>query len=154
MTTAILGADPGPTTGIFLLTETGALAYQCSHNAAYGLAVHLIEANDGPAQVVAAGERFVPGRGAGARGPGAAVTRQLIADLDDLPVTWHWRSAAEVKLWATGKRLAAAGLLDICKGMPHAADAARHSLLAAVCDLGWPDPLSKDGPAFWKKVTA
>ena len=153
MTTVVLGADPGPVSGLFLIAGTGALAYQCSHNAAYGLAVHLIEANEGPATVTCAGERFVPGRGAGARGPGAAVTRQLIADLDDL-AAWHWRSAAEVKPWATDKRLAAAGLLALCTGMPHAADAARHSLYASVYNCGWPDPLGKDGPAFWKKVTA
>lgn len=152
--TVILGCDPGlgQTTGVFLLAETGALAFQCNAAAAYFLVSSLVAANEGPAQVVAAGERFVPGRGAGARGPGAAATRALIADLDDL-ADWHWRSAAEVKPWATDARLKAAGLLTLCTGMPHAADAARHMLYCATKDCGMPDPLSKDGPAFWKAAT-
>lgn len=153
MTVVILGADPGLCTGLFLLTPAGGLAYQCSHNAAYGLATFLIECNDGPANVVCAGEAFVPGRGAGARQAGAAVTRALIADLDDL-MKWHWRPAVTVKAWSTDKRLEAAGLLGLCKGMPHAADAARHMLYCATKDCGMPDPLGKDGRAFWKDMTS
>lgn len=52
------------------------------------------------------------------------------------------RPAAAVKPWATDERLARAGLLDACRGMRHARDAARHALFAAVRDLGASDPFS------------
>lgn len=140
----VLGVDPGVTTGVFWLAATGPpLAYQCNASGAYPLVAFLLEANDGPAQVILAGERFVPGRGPGARGAAATATRAVIADLDGLSDGWHWRSAAQVKPWATDRRLAAAGLAAHCHGMPHAADAARHALFAAVHDAGYPDPLSR-----------
>jgi hypothetical protein len=149
---ACLGVDPGMTTGMALLSESGPpLVFQCNASAAYALACFLLEANDGPATVVAAGEAFVAGRGAGARGKDAAVTRQVIADLDQLHENWHWRSAATVKPWSTDARLKAAGLLAPCQGMGHAADGARHGLYAAVHDCGWPDPLSKGAGSFWKR---
>lgn len=149
---AVLAADPGVTCG-FCLLAPGAppLAYSCCHHAAYGLAVFLIESGGGPARTVAAGEEFREGRGAGARRPGAAVTRQVIADLDDL-LGWHWRPAATVKPWATDKRLIAAGLYDLTAKMTDGRDAARHAVFCAVHDAGWPDPLSKDGPAFWRAM--
>lgn len=147
--TVIIGADPGATCGIALLMPDGPpLVYSCNHHAAYGLVSWLIEANEGPADIIAAGEAFVPGRGAGARMTGAAVTRSLIDDLDDL-LGWHWRSAAAVKPWATDRRLDAAGLLTITAKMPDGRDAARHALFAAVHDAGWPDPLSREGKAFY-----
>lgn len=139
-----LGVDPGPATGIALLAYHGVpLVIQCNAVAAWGLVSWLASGLDYP---VAGGlEAFVPGRGAGARDEGAAVTRGLITELRALErVQWHVRSAAAVKPWATDKRLLAAGLLAYCKGMPHAADACRHSLFCAVHDLGWPDPLSKE----------
>lgn len=145
MTTIVLGVDPGPTTGICLLTRDGPpLAYSCCAAAAYGLVCWLIEANEGPARIIAAGEAFVPGGGAGARMAGAAVTRELISDLDDL-MKFHWRSAAAVKPWAADRRLEAAGLLNLTMKMRDARDAARHALFAAVHDAGWPDPLSRKG---------
>jgi hypothetical protein len=52
------------------------------------------------------------------------------------------RTAALVKPWATDKRLVAAGLLDITRGLPHARDGARHALFSAHHDSGAPDPLS------------
>lgn len=141
----VLGVDPGPVTGVCWLglAPWQPLAFQCSAPGAYLLAAFLLEASDGPARVILAGERFIAGRGPGARGADAAVTRQVITDLDSLSPHWHWRSAAEVKPWATDARLRAAGLLQECRGMPHAADACRHALFAAVRDGGVPDPLSQ-----------
>ena len=55
------------------------------------------------------------------------------------------RPAATVKPWATDERLKKAGLLAVCHGMPHAADAMRHLLYRAVRDAGVPDPLSRRG---------
>ena len=153
MTAVVLAADPGSTCGFCLLAPGCVpLVYACNHAAAYGLACFLIEANDGPATMICAGEAFVPGRGAGARQAGAAVTRALIADLSDL-TGWHWRSAAMVKPWAR-LRLKAAGLYDVTAKTADGRDAAMHAIFAGVHDCGWPDPLSKDGPAFWKGMTA
>lgn len=146
----VLGVDPGMTTGLFWLPVTGLpLAFQCNAPGAYPLASWLLEAHDGPVTVTCAGERFTAGRGAGARGLPATATRKVIADLDGL-AQWHWRSAAQVKPWATDRRLAAAGLAQACHGMPHAADAARHALFAAVHDAGYPDPLRREAAAAWQ----
>ena len=161
MTVVILGADPGVTTGLCLLTldyasRTLALAitsrsvFACNAGAAYGLAEYLIESNDGPATIIGAGERFVPGRGAGATGPQAAATRQVITDLSSLPVPWKWRSAAEVKVWATDERLKKAHLFALTNKSIDARDACRHAIYCATRDCGMPDPLSRrqaDGPS-------
>lgn len=140
----VLGVDPGPVTGVcwLRLEPWQPLVFQCSAAGAYLLVSFLLEASDGPAPVILAGERFIAGRGAGARGADATTTRQVIMDLDSLSPHWHWRSAAQVKPWATDTRLRAAGLLQECHGMPHAADGSRHALFAAVHDGGLADPLS------------
>lgn len=146
--TIVIGVDPGPTTGVAWMDLSVAearqlpLVFQCNHAGAYPLVSWLIEASEGPAAVILAGERFIHGRGAGARGRAATITRSVISDLDGLG-RWRWRSAAEVKPWATDRRLAAAGFLPECHGMPHAADACRHALFAAVRDGGMRDPLSR-----------
>lgn len=150
MITAVIGVDPGPTSGVALLilrddrTLADRFVFQCNAPAAYGLVNYLVEANEGPAKVVCAGEAFADGRGPGARGKNAQVTRGLITDLDSLPVTWYWRTAAAVKPWAIDRRLLISGLYDITQGMPHARDACRHALFCAAHDLGLPDPLIKD----------
>jgi hypothetical protein len=153
----VLGCDPGPTTGIALLETVGtglrAMTFQCNGQSAHSLASWLIEASEGPADVMLAGERFVAGRGAGARGPAASATRSVIADLDGLG-RWHWRMAGEVKPWATDARLKAAGLLGECHGMPHALDACRHALFCAVRDGGYPDPLSRKATELYARSLA
>lgn len=139
----IIGVDPGGVSGVALLPQDGEpLAYQCCAAATYGLVVMLAEASDSPEHVVFAGEKFVPGTGAGARRKPAGTTRGVIGDLNDLG-GWHWRSAAEVKPWATDKRIERAGLAALTAALPHARDAFRHALFCAVHDLGWPDPLSR-----------
>jgi hypothetical protein len=154
MNTMVLGCDPGPTSGLCLLHLEPLLAggppvikarlvFACNDLAVFPLAQFLMEINEGPAQIVLAGEKFVHGRGAGARGQYAAQTRAVIQDLAVLPAAWHWRSAAQVKPWATDKRLMAAGLYAITAKMVDARDASRHALFAACHDVGLPDPLSK-----------
>ena len=74
------------------------------------------------------------------------ITRDLVGQLSALVsegrgVRQIQRSAAEVKPWGTDLRLTKSGLLAITKGMPHARDACRHALFAAV-SAGMPDPLS------------
>jgi hypothetical protein len=151
--TCVLGVDPGPVTGIaWLCSGPGQrpLVFQCNAAGAYPLASWLLEASEGPARIICAGERFITGRGAGARGANATATRQVISDLDRL-ARWHWRSAAEVKPWATDARLKAAGLLEQCHGMPHAADACRHALFAMIHDCGMPDPLSRKAGTLYAR---
>jgi hypothetical protein len=156
MTTVVIGVDPGMTTGLCHLQLgnldgpdggpvyiTSKLVFGCNALAVFPLAQFLMEINEGPARIVAAGEKFVPGRGAGARGAGAAATRMVIGELAVLPVAWIWRPAAMVKPWATDERLKAAGLWDMTAKMVDARDAARHALYAACHDAGLPDPLSK-----------
>lgn len=158
MITMVLGADPGSTTGLCLLhleptydipgvtsppVIKSRLVFGCNALAVFPLAQFLMEINEGPARIIATGETFVPGRGAGARGHGAADARAVIEDLKALPLNWHWNTAAVVKAWATDERLKAAGLYDMTAKMIDARDAARHALFGAVKYAGLPDPLSR-----------
>lgn len=142
---AVIGVDPGPTTGIAVLD-----LHDYSHaliQADAGSVVHLVRSYSGGALLRVAVERYVIGlRAARSAKAGAGrVTRDLIGALAalepelDTPVVQ--RSAAEIKPWATDERLRAAGLYT--RGMPHARDGARHALFAAVHDCGAPDPLSR-----------
>lgn len=156
--TCVIGVDPGATTGVCLLQVTSPepwssvspvpyiterLVFGCNSAAVYGLVEHLIECNQGPARIVAAGEKFVPGRGAGARSGGASQAQMVIGELQALPVEWTWRTPVAVKHWAIDDRLKKAGLLDLTAKMIDARDAARHALFAACHDAGLPDPLSR-----------
>ncbi len=148
---------PGITTGIAVAYWDGtswlhAGAYQCDAGSAVGLVSWILEANEGPvpaACILAAVEEFRPGTGAGARGPNAKVTRDLVRDLVALleqgGITVHVRPAATVKPWAGEARLRKAGFFEICHGMPHALDGFRHLVYAAVHDGGVSDPLSRRG---------
>lgn len=151
--TCVMGVDPGSTTGICHLQIakpcdgpayiSSTLVYGTNPLGVFPLLQFLMEINEGAAQIVAAYETFVPGRGAGAVGSGAADARLVISELKVLPVRWHSRSAAVVKPWATDARLKKAGLLACTAKMVDARDAARHALFAACHDAGLPDPLSK-----------
>lgn len=149
----IIGIDPGPVPGIVVLGGRVPHVVQCSHEIAPVLFGALL-AWPGPALVQV--ERFVVGRASMRAGRHGAITRDLV---ETLRLVWEdhdstpsgrlggrflQRSAANVKPWATDARLEAAGLLEACKGMRHARDAARHALFAAVHDGGIPDPLSKE----------
>lgn len=136
-----IGIDPGPTPGIVVIGADGDVlaVVQCSHEVLF-LIVRDVLDPDGRSLIAV--ERFV------VRGRASAdqsLTRDQVANAEALfPGRVAMRSAAQVKPWATDARLEAAGLLEACKGMRHARDAARHALYAAVKDGGLPDPLSKE----------
>jgi len=143
----VIGVDPGPTPGICLLREDGEpWVLQCNHEAAVDVVRSLMDIDGAsPEHRILAVEKFVVGRRAArsATAKAGETTRNLIGELQALDKDAHLRPATQIKAWATDKRLEAAGLLDKTKGMPHARDAARHALYAAVHDGGWHDPLSK-----------
>jgi hypothetical protein len=158
MSWLVIGVDPGPTPGIVALHDTATSArraaasvFQCDYNSAVlviGSLLSIVDTREpGGLLPILAVEQFVVGpRASRSRTPSAgAATRDLIgalrrefADAAQL----QQRPAAGVKPWATDTRLAAAGLLDTTRGMPHARDAARHALYAAVRNQLIPDPLS------------
>lgn len=159
MTRTVIGVDPGLTTGIARLDLDAFRAPQLAQvtpELVTDIVEVLIGAQD-PAEVVLAVEQFVVGpRAARSSTPAAGrATRELIAALQqEFPgrgVHVVLRAAAQVKPWATDTRLRAAGLV-VVKGMPHALDAARHALFAAVRDCGLPDPLSPKFTALRRGV--
>jgi hypothetical protein len=88
---------------------------------------------------VASLEKFVTGASAGSRGKPADVTRQLVYELAEVLEMFGYavkiRSAADVKPWATDKRLIAAGVGTKAQvertDFRHMMDGARHCLLGA-----------------------
>lgn len=154
----VIGVDPGPTPGIVALhgttTQTHGVAasvIQCDHDSAALVIRALLSTVDthdpSGKQPIVAVERFVAGyRASRSRTASAgATTRDLVGALYEAVrgvARFEQRPAAAVKPWATDARLAAAGLLDPTRGMPHARDAARHALYAAVHAQLMPDPLS------------
>lgn len=155
MVTTVLGIDPGGTTGIALLRRLSICGspghyrvtpYQyATEDLSPADLVELIgywTEGDSDGKLFVACEGFVIGR-ASMRGQraGGQRARDLIGAVTALPNPVTVRTAATVKPWATDKRLDVAFGL-VFRGMPHAKDAARHALYAAVHDLGWPDPLS------------
>lgn len=147
----VLGIDPGQTTGIYLLDadERAGEYLQASPGVVLIVVRGLLERED---IAVLAIERFVVGpRAARSSTPKAGqIARELIVSVASMGEAEFGtkvvlRAAAEVKPWATDARLDAAGLLASTKGAPHARDAARHALFAAVKDCGIPDPLSRRG---------
>jgi len=148
----VVGVDPGPMPGICALywlspeqVRPASAVYQCNHPAAVDLVEHLL--NWGADRRVLAIERFVSGpRSSRLNSPiSAQITRELITALTSLRTTLACevvlRSAAEVKPWGSDERLDACGLIETTRGMPHARDAARHALHAAVWAAGQVDPL-------------
>ena len=153
--TLIVGADPGRTTGIAVLSVfdrelTNHSLIQCTPDVPRWLVGHLFEHAQPGSRLVLAVERFVVRSRAGRSSDAAAgeITRDLIGALCAIGelhgAAVYLRSAAEVKPWASDTRLAAVGM-NISSSMRHAGDAARHALFAAVRDCGLPDPLSKKG---------
>lgn len=154
----VIGVDPGPTTGIVALRTGDNLTLvksvlQCDHWSVLPILEMLIQSNQG-FPVTLAVERFVVNLRASrsAHAEAGRITRELVGAITARaaqPVTKTvrlvTRSAAHVKPWATDVRLDAAGLFAPTKGMPHARDAARHALFAAVADCGMRDPLNTKG---------
>jgi hypothetical protein len=153
----VIGVDPGPTPGICALywPDRGDFhdfdyhpiqtVIQANAEACPGLVMYLRDKFKADHNLLAM-ERFVVSSRAGRSGTPKAgqVTRALLGALAEVwgPDSQVQRSAAEVKPWASDKRLDKIGLLQKCTGMPHSRDAARHALFAGVKDFGKPDPLS------------
>jgi hypothetical protein len=162
---SVVAADPGATTGICFLdyrVQSGVIALvpctvtllQADGTSADAVLEAMLarwysSANETIVGRYGAVEKFVAGRGAGSKGPDAEVTRQLVMELTErlqlhgYPV--KIRSAADIKPWATDKRLERAGIVGssaIHGKARDAYDAARHCLFAAVKDAKVKDPLA------------
>jgi hypothetical protein len=153
----VVGVDPGPIPGIVVLRVSrhhriGPSIFQCDAGSVGWLVRELLSSAQPWDRRILAIERFVVGpRAARSSTPKAGqLTREMVGALSDLAARdgaeFVDRPAGAVKPWATDKRLTAAGLLDLTKGMPHARDAARHALYAAVHAGLLPDPLSRNRP--------
>lgn len=152
MITSVVGIDPGPSTGISLLDYyedrlTGSTHIQVDSKSAAGVLTAILDSYYGESHKgkrFAQVEAFITGQSAGTKGNPAEVTRQLAFQLAEVLQLrgYHteMRKAADVKLWASDKRLKAAGLLRPPENR-HANDASRHALFCAVHDAFRPDPL-------------
>lgn len=152
--TSVIGIDPGPTSGISVLdyaydTLSVWTVIQVDGDSAPGLldAIMMKRIHTLGSAVVkryAQVEPFVTGQGAGTRGPKADYTRQQAFKLVEQLQAWGYavqlRKAADVKTWASNKRLKAAGILRPPENR-HGNDASRHALFTAVHDAYLPDPL-------------
>lgn len=143
----VIGIDPGLTTGVVRIDLDSHRPSEFAQ-VSPGLVLPLVEALIGAQaddDVLLAVEAFVVGPRAGRSSTprGGQVARELIGALLNVPARFVSRTAADVKPWATDKRLHAAGLY--APDQRHARDAARHALFAAVRDCGLPDPLSNKG---------
>jgi hypothetical protein len=154
--TSVIGIDPGPTTGIAFLdyysTQEQPAQIEIFQMPA-ACVEHFLEAYLGYYYIrpevtrkFAQVEKFVTGQSAGSRGKPAEVTRQAVMrDAELLEMAGYSvavRSAAEVKPWATNKRLDKAGVVASLTSMVHGRDSARHGLYCAVRDAGRRDPLA------------
>jgi hypothetical protein len=143
-----VGCDPGPATGLcFLDYQDGRLVGRTLLQAEGSTAVIVLRGllqayySDGARHYRRVGsvEKFLTGAGAGSRGKNADVTRQLVYELAEVLQLFGYqvaiRPAADVKPWASSKRLVAAGIVSSEKGMHgdmnHSYDAARHCLYGA-----------------------
>lgn len=150
----VIGVDPGTTTGLTevryvavgtpVVRRQSVVAVQIPPGHVGDVLLAHLEGEPGLLAV----ERFVIARGSMRGGAHARGTAELVGDIAAYGERHGWtvvlRNASQVKAWATDARLDRAGLLEACKGMRHARDAARHALFAAVHDGAIPDPLSKE----------
>lgn len=162
MIDSAVGADPGPATGLCFLDYrdgilVGRMLLQAAADCAPAVLRDLLESRkNGMAAGRRAGsvEKFVTGQSAGSRGKAADVTRQLVMELAEVLQMFGYtvaiRPAADVKPWASNKRLVAAGIVPSEKGlhsdMNHSYDAARHCLYGAKEAGVIQDPLLRRGP--------
>lgn len=159
---SVIALDPGPATGMCFLDYSdqfqpyaliGKTLLQVDGESAAVVLEGLLRAFYADPSVVtkrfASIEKFVTGQSAGTRGQPAEVTRQLAMELAEVcgmfGYVMRFRSASDVKPWATDKRLKEAGIVGasgIHSKLRDAYDAARHGLFCAVKDAGVRDPLA------------
>ena len=162
MIISVIGIDPGPATGMCFLDYSNQFApyalvgkslLQSDADSAPIVLKSMLHTYYGSQDLVgrryASVEKFVTGRSAGSRGKSANVTRQLVMELTEVLQQFGYdvqiRSAAEVKPWATDKRLEAAGITGpaaVHGQFRHSYDAARQALFSAVKDAKLRDPLA------------
>lgn len=145
-----IGVDPGPTTGICFLDFcdgllVGKTVLQVDGASAAIVLKGMITAyyTEFPGGVnigrrAGSVEKFVTGTSAGSRGKAADVTRELVMECAEALEMFGYpvriRPAADVKPWASNKRLAAGlGLKekDLTDSLRHGWDAGRHCLFGA-----------------------
>lgn len=148
-----IGIDPGPTPGVCILGAGTPVILQCDADSLIPLIGHFAELYAdldewGPLHLAV--EAWAVGSIGRTNVKAGELIRDQVGSIrafatigPDVKVYVHERKAAEVKPWATDKRLAAAGLYVRTTGMPHARDSARHALFSHVRDTGAPDPLSR-----------
>lgn len=148
----IIGVDPGPVTGICCLwpVEPGALiarVYQVNAAAAVELLEwRVLTGALAKRKTVIAHERFDirPGTARSAHPAAGQAARDLNGAIRELAgdgVRVVEARPSDVMPWASNDRLRAAELWAPTTGLPHARDAARMAVHAAVRRCGWPDPL-------------
>lgn len=166
MIISVVGLDPGPTTGMAFLDYhqlpgglwspvPEALLLQAEGNAAVLVLEAMLKGRYGPDRPVAGRfgsvERFVTGRSAGTGSRASDPTRQLVMMLTECLQLYGYaaklRSAADVKPWASDKRLIRAGIATAGSGihgkLRDGYDGGRHALFCAVQDARMPDPLAR-----------
>jgi hypothetical protein len=150
---SVIGCDPGPTTGLCLLEYAGDVivgrtSVQVDGDSAqYVLEAVLRAYLADPERVVkryAEVEAFVTGQGAGTKGGNADYTRQEVFKFTEQLQMWGYsvkiRKAADIKTWASDKRLKAAGILRSPENR-HSNDGGRHAIFCATHDAFRSDPL-------------
>ena len=155
MNLVVVAVDPGSTTGIAILQYKG--GYLEKHNilqaegssAASTLEYMLagVHASDAESRRLGVIELFVTARGT-ANTKDANITRELVPVIDMylkvFEYTVYRQKAADVKLWATDKRLKAvfpSATSSINGKARDGWDAARHAMYVATKHGGVPDPL-------------
>jgi hypothetical protein len=162
--TSVIGLDPGPTTGMAFLDYRGLVlpgrtapqwdlvgrtSLQVDGESAQIVLEAMISKYYSDPNVVGARyagvENFITGNSAGTKGKNADVTRQLVMQLTEHLQIWGYsvqiRKAADVKPWATDRRLQSIGMLGPAE-QKHANDGVRHALFAAKADAKMRDPLA------------
>jgi hypothetical protein len=146
-----IGIDPGPATGMcFLDYDNGSLVGRTLIQADGGSAVYVLKGmlasyystdygiGASVGRRTGSVEKFITGQAAGSRGKPAEVTRQLVMELAEMLQLFGYavtlRPAADVKPWASDKRLTAAGVIGTSAfhgKLRDSFDAARHCLYGA-----------------------
>ena len=164
---SVVGCDPGPTSGFAFLdyvplpfalpeikypVQPKVTLFQADGSSALVVLEAMLSSfysDERVSQRFASVEAFRTGRSAGSKGKDADVTRQLVMQITETLQLFGYkvkiRAAAEVKPWATDKRLIAAGIKGSSgihgKGRD-AYDGSRQAIYCARWDAFLPDPLA------------